>query len=177
MGMNIDCASALQTEVWVFMELMATCLDRLLKKIGGPFPETIVCKMTVSVSGGIPLLTTSCISLPLSLSLCPPFSYCSPSLSVSLPSFLILLSLSLCLSALLSHIALPLSLSLCPPFSYCSPSPPPPPPLSLSPRYQIVKALDYLKSKHQVIHRGMNYCTYHSIPVVQEYEVHITVYM
>jgi hypothetical protein len=33
------------------MELMATCLDRLLKKIGGPFPETIVCKMTVSVSG------------------------------------------------------------------------------------------------------------------------------
>jgi mitogen-activated protein kinase kinase 7 len=38
-----------QTEVWVFMELMATCLDRLLKKIGGPFPETIVCKMTVSI--------------------------------------------------------------------------------------------------------------------------------
>ena len=29
---------------------MATCLDRLLKKIGGPFPEIIVCKMTVSVS-------------------------------------------------------------------------------------------------------------------------------
>ena len=39
-----------QTEVWVFMELMATCLDRLLKKVGGPFPENIVCKMTVSVS-------------------------------------------------------------------------------------------------------------------------------
>ena len=33
------------------MELMATCLDRLLKKIRGPFPESIVCKMTVSVSG------------------------------------------------------------------------------------------------------------------------------
>jgi mitogen-activated protein kinase kinase 7 len=38
-----------QTEVWVFMELMATCLDRLLKKIRGPFPESIVCKMTVSI--------------------------------------------------------------------------------------------------------------------------------
>ena len=38
-----------QSEVWVFMELMATCLDRLLKKVG-PFPEIITCKMTVSVS-------------------------------------------------------------------------------------------------------------------------------
>ena len=46
----VFCVCWLQTEVWVFMELMATCLDRLLKKIGGPFPETIVCKMTVSVS-------------------------------------------------------------------------------------------------------------------------------
>lgn len=36
-------------EVWVFMELMATCLDRLLRKIRKPFPEEIVCKITVSV--------------------------------------------------------------------------------------------------------------------------------
>lgn len=39
-----------QNDVWVFMELMATCLDRLLKKLKSPFPEEIVCKMTVSVS-------------------------------------------------------------------------------------------------------------------------------
>jgi len=36
-------------DVWVFMELMATCLDRLLKKLKSPFPEEIVCKMTVSI--------------------------------------------------------------------------------------------------------------------------------
>lgn len=34
----------------MFMELMATCLDRLLKKLRGPVPEDIVCKMAVSVS-------------------------------------------------------------------------------------------------------------------------------
>ena len=32
------------------MELMSTCLDRLLQRIKGPFPEDIVCKMCVSVS-------------------------------------------------------------------------------------------------------------------------------
>ena len=40
----------MQNEVWVFMELMSTCLDRLLKKLHGPVPEDIVCKMAVSVS-------------------------------------------------------------------------------------------------------------------------------
>ena len=32
------------------MELMSACLDRLLKRIAGPIPELIVCKMCVSVS-------------------------------------------------------------------------------------------------------------------------------
>ena len=50
----------MQTEVWVFMELMATCLDRLLKKVGGPFPERIVCKMTVSVSGVMCRVACTC---------------------------------------------------------------------------------------------------------------------
>ena len=39
-----------QNEVWVFMERMSTCLDRLLKSISGPVPEEIVCKVAVAVS-------------------------------------------------------------------------------------------------------------------------------
>jgi len=34
----------------MFGELMATILDKLIKEIKEPFPEEIVCKMTVSVS-------------------------------------------------------------------------------------------------------------------------------
>lgn len=45
-----SCVIALQNEVWVFMELMDTCLERLLKKLHGPIPEHIVCKLAVSVS-------------------------------------------------------------------------------------------------------------------------------
>lgn len=45
-----------QNEVWVFMELMTTCLDRLLKKLHGPVPEDIVCKMAVSVSPWLALI-------------------------------------------------------------------------------------------------------------------------
>ena len=37
--------------MWVFMELMETCLDRLLKALRTPIPEEVVCTMTVSVSG------------------------------------------------------------------------------------------------------------------------------
>lgn len=32
------------------MELMATCLDRLLKRLKGPIPEHVLGKMCVSVS-------------------------------------------------------------------------------------------------------------------------------
>ena len=67
------------------MELMATCLERLLKKLAGPVPEDIVCKMAVSVS--------TCVTALCSISTC------------------------VCV-------------------------------------VQIVKALDYLKTQHQVIHRG-----------------------
>ena len=42
--------SIYQGEVWVFMELMETCLDRLLKVLKAPIPEEVVCTMTVSVS-------------------------------------------------------------------------------------------------------------------------------
>ena len=38
-------------DVWICMELMATCLDKLLKKMGNkPIPEPILGKITVSVS-------------------------------------------------------------------------------------------------------------------------------
>ena len=38
------------TQVWIFMELMFTCMDKLLRKIGKPFPEEICGKIAVSVS-------------------------------------------------------------------------------------------------------------------------------
>ena len=40
----------LQSEVWICMELMATCLDKLLKKTKRPIPERILGKMAVAVS-------------------------------------------------------------------------------------------------------------------------------
>lgn len=36
--------------VWIAMELMTTCLDKLLKKTNLPFPEKICGKIAVSVS-------------------------------------------------------------------------------------------------------------------------------
>ena len=39
-----------QNEVWVFMELMVTCLQTLCIRLQSPIPEDIVCKMVVSVS-------------------------------------------------------------------------------------------------------------------------------
>ncbi|XP_064396634.1 dual specificity mitogen-activated protein kinase kinase 7-like [Halichondria panicea] len=45
-------------EVWVFMERMSTCLDRLLKSISGPVPEEIVCKVAVAVVKALHYLKT-----------------------------------------------------------------------------------------------------------------------
>ncbi|XP_019851593.1 PREDICTED: dual specificity mitogen-activated protein kinase kinase 7-like isoform X2 [Amphimedon queenslandica] len=42
-------SAIVKNEVWVFMELMATCLDRLLKRLKGPIPERIIGKMCVSI--------------------------------------------------------------------------------------------------------------------------------
>lgn len=39
----------LQSEVWICMELMSTCLDKLLKKTRRPIPEKILGKMAVAV--------------------------------------------------------------------------------------------------------------------------------
>ena len=36
-------------EVWICMELMYMCFDKLLKQIKKPIPETILGKLTVSV--------------------------------------------------------------------------------------------------------------------------------
>lgn len=38
-----------QSEVWICMELMATCLDKLVKKLKCAIPENILGKITVSV--------------------------------------------------------------------------------------------------------------------------------
>ena len=45
-------------EVWVFMELMETCLDRLLKVLKAPIPEEVVCTMTVSIVKALNYLKT-----------------------------------------------------------------------------------------------------------------------
>ena len=39
-----------QSEVWICMEQMATCLDKLIKKLKEPVPEQIIGKMVVAVS-------------------------------------------------------------------------------------------------------------------------------
>lgn len=39
-----------QAEVWICMEMMATCLEKLLTRTKTPIPEKILGKMTVSVS-------------------------------------------------------------------------------------------------------------------------------
>lgn len=47
----VTCYGTLLTEshVWICMELMSTCFDKLLKKINGPIPEKIIGKLTVAV--------------------------------------------------------------------------------------------------------------------------------
>lgn len=37
------------SEVWICMELMTTCFDKLLKRSGKPIPEEILGKVTVAV--------------------------------------------------------------------------------------------------------------------------------
>lgn len=39
-----------QTDVFIAMELMGTCAEKLKKRIQGPIPERILGKMTVAVS-------------------------------------------------------------------------------------------------------------------------------
>lgn len=43
-------------DVWICMELMATCFDKLLKRGARPVPEEILGKVTVAVSFSYPLL-------------------------------------------------------------------------------------------------------------------------
>lgn len=38
------------TEVWICMELMASCFEKLLKNLKQPFPEDIIGKVAVAVS-------------------------------------------------------------------------------------------------------------------------------
>lgn len=46
------CATLLlQTDVFIAMELMGTCAEKLKKRMQGPIPERILGKMTVAVSG------------------------------------------------------------------------------------------------------------------------------
>lgn len=46
---NADQVFILQAEVWVCMELMATCFEKLSKRLKGPIPEPILGKLTVAV--------------------------------------------------------------------------------------------------------------------------------
>ncbi|XP_075989353.1 dual specificity mitogen-activated protein kinase kinase 7-like isoform X2 [Anticarsia gemmatalis] len=46
----VQCLGCFVTEadVWICMELMASCFDKLLKRLGGPIPEAILGKVTVA---------------------------------------------------------------------------------------------------------------------------------
>lgn len=39
-----------QSDVFICMELMTTCLDKLMKRLQGPIPEEVLGKISVSVS-------------------------------------------------------------------------------------------------------------------------------
>ena len=39
-----------ESDVWICMELMSTCFDKLIKRLKKPIPEPILGKITVSVS-------------------------------------------------------------------------------------------------------------------------------
>lgn len=61
----VQCLGCFITEcdVWICMELMATCFDKLLKKSTKPVPEAILGKVTVAVR-------TVFVSIPLQLNKC-----------------------------------------------------------------------------------------------------------
>ncbi|PIK35153.1 putative dual specificity mitogen-activated protein kinase kinase 7 isoform X1 [Apostichopus japonicus] len=42
-----------KSEVWICMEQMSTCLDKLIKKLKEPIPEQIIGKMVVSIVNGL----------------------------------------------------------------------------------------------------------------------------
>uniref|UniRef100_A0A4W6FM75 Dual specificity mitogen-activated protein kinase kinase 7 n=1 Tax=Lates calcarifer TaxID=8187 RepID=A0A4W6FM75_LATCA len=98
----IQCYGAIvtNTDVFIAMELMGTCAEKLKKRIQGPIPERILGKMTVAVSGKNTRIHRR--------------GKCNTAHSI------VLFSLLLCVFLL-----------------------------------QIVKALQYLKEKHGVIHRDV----------------------
>lgn len=67
-----------ECDVWVCMELMKTCFDKLLKRLTQPVPESIMGKITVAVrqrnlrlkNGGLTALTNVCFFF------CRPFERC-----------------------------------------------------------------------------------------------------
>ncbi|KAJ8038852.1 Dual specificity mitogen-activated protein kinase kinase 7 [Holothuria leucospilota] len=51
----VQCMGAIVTpsEVWICMEQMSTCLDKLIKRLNEPIPEQIIGKMVVSIVNGL----------------------------------------------------------------------------------------------------------------------------
>lgn len=45
-----------EADVWICMELMATCFDKLLKRVGAPIPEAILGKVTVATVNALSYL-------------------------------------------------------------------------------------------------------------------------
>lgn len=58
---NIISLPFFQSDVYICMELMTTCLDKLMKKLQGPIPEDVLGKISLSVS--TPCLFSSVQSL------------------------------------------------------------------------------------------------------------------
>lgn len=53
-----------ESDVWICMELMATCFERLLKKLRTAIPETILGKVTLAVSIRLSIITRYYASVP-----------------------------------------------------------------------------------------------------------------
>lgn len=49
-----------ESDVWICMELMMTCFDKLLKRLSKPLPEPILGMITVAVSISVEYLELKC---------------------------------------------------------------------------------------------------------------------
>jgi len=63
------------SDVWICMELMATCLEKLVKRLAGPIPEFILGKVTVATVNALHYLKVSIYKYLINL-ICLLSSFC-----------------------------------------------------------------------------------------------------
>lgn len=115
------------SDVWICMELMATCLDKLTKRYKRPIPEPILGKISVAVST---LWILGTLSDLLIVWVDCWFLYTCGMLLNCCFTIVIIIIITYCFSYFLYHVLLSFS-------------------------FQTLKALHYLKESHGVIHRDV----------------------